>query len=149
METLEIAQRRAVVAEARRWIGTPYHHQADVFGAGVDCAMILVRVFVDLGLVAPFDPRPYPVDWHLHQSEERYLAQLRARSVEVAAPLPGDIVMWRYGRTYSHSAIVTDWPRVVHAYATARIVEEADISLPGPLSSPRHPRCFFSYWGAA
>ena len=96
----EAAQRAAVVAEARSWIGTPYHHQADIKGAGVDCAMILVRVWVDLGLVPAFDPRPYPIDWHLHQAEERYLAQLQARAVFVDAPLPGDIVVWRYGRTF-------------------------------------------------
>lgn len=30
-------QRAAVVAEARSWIGTPYHNCADVKGAGVDC----------------------------------------------------------------------------------------------------------------
>jgi len=27
----------AVVAEARRWIGTPYVHQASSFQAGCDC----------------------------------------------------------------------------------------------------------------
>ena len=78
------ATRAAVVAEARSWIGTPYHLGADVKGAGVDCAMILVRVFCDLGLVAPFDPRPYSNDWHLHRGEEVYLGLLLARSREVA-----------------------------------------------------------------
>ena len=66
-------QRAAVVAEARSWIGTPYHHAADVKGHGVDCALLLVRVYCDLGLVEPFDPRPYTRDWFLHRSEERYL----------------------------------------------------------------------------
>ena len=51
------ATRLEVVTAARAWIGAPYHHAADVKGAGVDCAMILVRVFCDLGLVEPFDPR--------------------------------------------------------------------------------------------
>ena len=143
----EAAQRAAVVAEARSWIGTPYHHQADIKGAGVDCAMILVRVWVDLGLVPAFDPRPYPIDWHLHQAEERYLAQLQARAVFVDAPLPGDIVVWRYGRTFSHAGIVTQWPRVVHAYHPAGIVEEADVSRPGALSSKRRAKRFLSYWG--
>ena len=44
-------QRAAVVAAARSWIGTPYHHAADVKGVGVDCAMLLVRVYSDLGLI--------------------------------------------------------------------------------------------------
>ena len=54
----EGAERVAVVAAARSWLGTPYHHAADVKGrkGGVDCAMLLVRVYCDLGLVEPFDP---------------------------------------------------------------------------------------------
>ena len=44
------AQRAAVVAEARSWIGTPYHHAADVKGHGVDCAMLLIRVYCDCRL---------------------------------------------------------------------------------------------------
>ena len=67
------------------WIGTPYHHAADVKGrtGGVDCAMLLVRVYCDRGLVEKFDPRPYTRDWFLHRNEERYLGFLLARSCEV------------------------------------------------------------------
>ena len=35
--------RAAVVAAAREWIGTPYHHMADIKGVGCDCAMLLER----------------------------------------------------------------------------------------------------------
>ena len=99
--------RAAIVAAAREWIGTPYHNCADVKGVGVDCGMLLVRVYVDLGLVEPFDPRPYSPDWHLHRGEERYLGHLLARAHGVARPAPGDIVLFRYGRCYSHGGIVT------------------------------------------
>lgn len=155
----EAEQRAAVVAEARSWVGTPYRHCADVKRAGVDCGMLLVRVFVDLGLAEPFDPRPYPTDFHLHGEGERYLGFVMDRGREVEIPGPGDVVVWRIGRSFSHGGVVTEWPApgvgagrpgarrmVVHAYAPARVVEEADISLPGPLSLPRHPRRFFSYW---
>ncbi len=103
----ETIERARVVAEARKWVGTPYHACADVRGAGVDCGMLLVRVFVDTGLLAPFDPRPYPEDWHLHRSEERYLYFASDRLGEVAEPGPGDIIVFKYGRTFSHGAIVT------------------------------------------
>ena len=56
-----------------------YHHVADVKGHGVDCAMLLVRVYCDLGLVERFDPRPYTRDWILHRSEEK-LSRLPARA---------------------------------------------------------------------
>ena len=96
MVDIEGRQRAAVVAEARSWIGTPYHNCADIKGVGVDCGMLLVRVFVDTGLVPPFDPRPYPADWHLHRSEERYLGFVFDRCCEVAQPQPGDVMVLRY-----------------------------------------------------
>ena len=49
--------REKIVAEARSWIGTPYHNCADIKGVGVDCGMLLVRVYVDTGVVPPFDHR--------------------------------------------------------------------------------------------
>ncbi|HLY53939.1 MAG TPA: hypothetical protein VKS60_00195, partial [Stellaceae bacterium] len=136
--------RAAVVAEARSWIGTPYHHGADLKGVGVDCAMLLVRVFADLGLLPPFDPRPYPRSWMLHRDEERYLGFILDRAQEVDVPGPGDVIVWRVGRTFSHGGIVTAWPLVVHAYAPARRVVESDVSLPSRFTDPRHPRRFFS-----
>ena len=36
-----MTQAEQVVAEARRWIGTPYLHQAATFGAGADCLGLL------------------------------------------------------------------------------------------------------------
>jgi hypothetical protein len=89
--TFEGFERRAIVREARSWVRTPYHPQGDIKGIGVDCGMLLVRVFVDTGLCAPFDPRPYADDWYLHRAEERYLGFIFDRAKEVAAPLPGDV----------------------------------------------------------
>lgn len=142
----EAAQRQAVVDEARSWIGTSYHHEGDVKGAGVDCGMLLVRVFVDLGLVPPFDPRPYPPDWMMHRSEERYLGFVLDRAAEVETPAPGDVALWRHGRSFSHGGIVVGWPLLVHAYAQAGLVKLDDASLQGRLSDPRHPVRFFSHW---
>ena len=34
-------------------------------------------------------------------------------------PGPGDVAVFRFGRTFSHGAIVTDWPRLIHAYWAA------------------------------
>lgn len=140
---IERMQRRAVVSAAMEWVGTPYHHLGDVKGVGVDCAMFLVRVFVDSGLVPPFDPRPYPTDWHLHRGEERYLGAVLDRAHEVEQPGPGDIVLYQFGRTLSHSALVTTWPRVIHAQVRVGCIS-ADASKDEPLAS-RAPR-FFSLW---
>jgi len=148
MDVQEAAQRAAVIADARSWIGTPYHNCADIKGVGVDCGMLLVRVFVDTGLVPPFDPRPYPIDWHLHRSEERYLGFIFDRSREVVSPQPGDVMVLRYGRCYSHGGIVTDGSplTVVHAYYPAGRVVEEEVARNAVLADAARKRRFFSYW---
>ena len=117
-----------VVAEAKTWLQTPYHHHADVKGEGVDCAMILVRVYGECGLIPEIDPRPYPQDWHLHRDAERYLGWIEKYADKVDAPEPGDIAMFQFGRCVAHAAIVIEWPIVLHALAQHREVVLSDIS---------------------
>lgn len=148
MQVLEQDWRGALIAEARKWIGTPYHSCADVRGAGVDCGMLLVRVFVDAGLCAPFDPRPYAEDWHLHRSEEKYLNFVEGRLKEVREPKPGDVVVFRYGRCYSHGAIITKAVplTIIHAFQPAGMVFEEEVSSNAALCDPCRTPKFFSYW---
>lgn len=140
--------RSAVVATARTWIGTPYHHMADLKGIGVDCAMILVRIFCDSGLVEPFDPRPYTRDWMLHRNEERYLGFLLQRTHEVAVPDMGDIALFRVGRCYAHGAIVTksDPLHILHAFAGVGCVIEEELSRNVDLGARLSTTRFFSHW---
>lgn len=109
-------RRADVVAEAMSWVGTPYHHEGAVKGSGVDCAMILVRVFADLGLIPEIDPRPYPMQWHLHRDDERYLGWIRRYARPVTEPQPGDIALYRFGRCISHSSILVTDGLMVHAH---------------------------------
>ncbi len=145
------AERAAVVAAARSWIGTPYHHAADVKGpkGGVDCAMLLVRVYCGLDLVEPFDPRPYTRDWMLHRDEERYLGFLLARARTVTAPGLGDVILFRVGRCYAHGGIVTKTEplTIVHAFASARCVLEEVVDRSAELSARLRTAKFASYWG--
>lgn len=146
MPESESAQRAAVVAEARAWIGTPYHNCADIKGVGVDCGMLLVRVFCDLGLIEKFDPRPYPPDWHLHHAEERYLAFVRRFGKPVEAPRSGDVAMFKYGRCAAHGGIVTGSSplTIVHAYQPAGLVLEDDVNAIAAMKKRMHG--FYSYW---
>ena len=123
--TLTVKQRRSIVAEAQSWLRTRYMHGCDVKGleGGVDCAMLLVRVFCDLKLVPPIDPRPYAREWHLHHSEEKYLGWIKQYGVQVEVPQPGDIALYRIGLCVSHGAIVIDDNLVLHAWAESNCVE--------------------------
>ncbi|WP_244406150.1 hypothetical protein [Methylocella silvestris] len=110
--------------------------------------MLIVRVFVDTGLIPAFDPRPYTEDWHLHRSEERYLGFVTDRCTEVKRPRSGDIVVFRYGRCYSHGGIVTssDPLSMVHAFQPAGLVYEEMVAHNAELAKPtRRPRAF-SLW---
>lgn len=117
--------RAQIVQAACGWLRTPYHHRARVKGVGVDCAMLVLAVMAEAGAVPDFDPGDYPRDWMLHRSEERFLAHIRAHAVEVADPLPGDVVMYRFGRCFAHAGIVTDWPAIIHADSRSGCVTEA------------------------
>ncbi len=62
-------------------------------------------------------------DWHMHRDAERYMEGLLgyARPID-GPPLPGDIALFRFGRTFSHGAIIVEWPRLVHAYWAIGVV---------------------------
>lgn len=107
--------REAVVAEARTWLKTPYHHRAAIKGAGVDCAQILVEVYSACGLIPHFDTGDYPPDWMMHREEERYLGFVLDYAHEVETPKPGDVVLYKVGRCFAHGGIVVDWPTIIHA----------------------------------
>jgi cell wall-associated NlpC family hydrolase len=144
----ETAQRAAVAAAARKWLLTPYHVEADIMGAGVDCGMLIVRVFVDLGLVPPFDPRPYPPDWHLHNSDEKYLGWVRQWCAQVDKPAPGDLALFRFGRCFSHGGIVTQATPIalVHAFRDVGCVIEDRFDQNPALTKPGRAPVFYSLW---
>lgn len=115
----------AVLARARAWVGTPYHHRAQVMGGGVDCLLLIADVYTALGLI-PVDIQipDYPPDIMFHSDDSRYLDAVLAHCDEVDAPQRGGLALFRYGRSFSHGAIVADWPQVIHAYAPlGRVVE--------------------------
>lgn len=121
-------QRDAVLAEARTWLRTPWHHEARVKGAGVDCANFLIGVYAACGLIAEFTPEQYPPDWMLHREEEKFERYLLQYTRPVDEALPGDIAMFRFGRTKSHGAIVLAWPNIIHAWFDERMVTCTDVN---------------------
>ncbi len=146
----------SVIREAESWIGTPYHLMGDgdqtpgrkLKGIGIDCAQILVEVYSAAGVTPWFSTGKYSRDWMMHQREERYLGFITPLADEIEAnhPAPADIVVWRFGFTFSHGGIVTEWPHVVHAYAPYGMVDKSDVSLASDLTvlknKPRPMRVF-------
>jgi len=137
----EILKRAEVAAEACRWLGTPYHHHGRVHGVGVDCAMLLAEVFERCGMVSHVDAGFYPREWHLHRGEELFLGWLdRCGAREVDTPRAGDVAVYRFGRCFSHGAvIVTDAGLAVHAYIGRGVIRTAPDEEP---LAGRLRRCF-------
>jgi cell wall-associated NlpC family hydrolase len=136
-----MTKREEVVAEAISWLSTPYHRHARIKGVGVDCAQLPIAVYSAVGLMPEVDPG-YAHDWHLHHSEELYVGWVLkfAEEITEAELRAGDLVLWKYGRTFSHGAIVTAWPEIIHSYIN-RGVELGDASRDEELRT-RHKRYF-------
>lgn len=152
----EAKERLAVVAEARTWIGTRYRNRMAIKGVGVDCAQILLESFRGAGLPVEYEGDRYSSDWHLHRHEEKYLSVVTSYApgdIEDQRPiperpdfqpLPGDILLWKVGNTFSHSALVTEWPCVLHASLPDAVVLEVEVA--GTILM-NLPMIHCSYWG--
>ncbi len=113
-----------LIEEARTWIGTPYHLNQCLKGVGVDCGRLLVGVYKDMDL-ATEKTDVISADWFCHLSDDRYKLRILRHAKEIAETVAyasakissGCIILLRTSgmRVYSHAAIVTVWPRIVHA----------------------------------
>ncbi|RYB03952.1 NlpC/P60 family protein [Lichenibacterium ramalinae] len=124
-----MSTRDDVVASARRFIGTPYHHQAALAGAGCDCLGLVRGVWRDLYGAEPEVPPPYTPDWGEVGEAEPMLEAARRHlvPVDLAAAGPGDVVLFRLrpGCPAKHAAILSDGGRMIHAQSRDRVREVA------------------------
>lgn len=122
--------RAAVVAEARSWISTPYHHGASLKGIGCDCIGFVRGVARHMGMHDPFATGaaaryqgygPSPEPKALHAACAEFLVPIPRSQV-----LPGDILLIAFAEYPMHFAIAADraLPYMIHAWLmTKRVVE--------------------------
>lgn len=144
----ETEERALVVQIAHSWERTPYHHNAMIKGVGVDCAMLVIAVFKEAGIVEASQVDYLP-QWFMNRGEEKYLNELQKYATEIteAEAQLGDVVAYKMGRTFSHGAIIIEpgWPAIIHAHQEARMVIQ-DRGDGGRLAD--RERKFFTRWGA-
>jgi len=121
--------RAHVVAEARTWIGTPYHHQASLKGVGCDCLGLLRGVWREIVGTEPEVPPAYSRDWAEALGQET-LAEAARRHLTPIAPAdvqPGDVLLFAVSDNApaKHCAIVTAPGRMIHAIETHPVAEVA------------------------
>jgi NlpC/P60 family putative phage cell wall peptidase len=137
MENLS-AERAAIIAAARGWIGTPYRHRAALKGVGCDCLGLLVGVWRELvegGWVegrrnaVPRALPPYTPDWAEAAARETFAEGLRQYLQEIAPAeaRAGDVVLfrWRAHLPAKHAGILAAADRIVHAQERAAVAEVA------------------------
>lgn len=126
---LSLSSRERLIAEARTWLGTPFHHQARKKGVGVDCVGLIVKAATAAG---------FPLRDHAERNYSRYpLAQrLIAKECDAQmAPIPFDerqvgsvILFWVHrARLPQHIAFLTSRDAMLHAWSDAGRVVEHDI----------------------
>lgn len=104
---LMLVPRADVVAEARSWLGTPFHHQGRLKGIGVDCGGLLICVANKLGL-SEFDVTNYaqlPDGRQLRSYCDGHMTSIGYDKIGL-----GDILLMRWTRQPQHMAIVADGP---------------------------------------
>lgn len=126
-----------IVTEARRWIGTPYMHQASVLGVGADCLGLLRGVW---RVVVGPEPEPVPNytrDW----SEADGREDLFAAALRWLGPcrnddpfVQGQVLLFRMrdGAVAKHLGILAATggdAAFIHAYTGHGVIES-------PLSDP-------------
>jgi NlpC/P60 family putative phage cell wall peptidase len=121
--------RAEIVTEARSWLATPFHHQAELKGVGVDCAGLLRGVCIALGLL-PAEYRllpiaaPYvgygttPDGVRMQKACETFMTPIAIDEMQ-----PGDAILIRWGRHPQHVALLADYRHgglsIIHSYTDA------------------------------
>lgn len=125
-----MTQGAEIVAEARRWIGTPYVHQASCLGAGTDCLGLIRGIWRTVVGTEPEIVPCYTLDWSEPNGEEALLAA--AMRWMIAKPLTsndvGDILVFRMlgGMVAKHLGISSNngaATAFIHAYSGHCVVE--------------------------
>lgn len=115
------------VAEAEKWIGTPYRNQAAEIGVGCDCLGLVRGVWGALYGTVPGIGTPYAADWAERGGTERLL-EAAARSCGPPLPadqmMPGDILLFRWRSQFAakHAGILSGPDHFIHAYEQAGVI---------------------------
>ena len=125
-----------IVEAARRWMGTPYVHQASVKGVGCDCLGLLRGVWREVYGREPETVPAYTPDWSEPQGTELLYAAALRHMTMVTDPVlrSGQVILFRMraDAVAKHIGIVSFGdpnPAFIHAYTGHGVVES-------PLSAP-------------
>ncbi|HMN37956.1 MAG TPA: NlpC/P60 family protein [Hyphomicrobium sp.] len=121
--------RARVVAAAREWAGTPYHHQASLKHVGADCLGLVRAVWREIYGQDAEAPPPYSPDWAETSQVETMLEAAKRHLCEIAIEdrAAGDVAIFRLkqGTVAKHAAILTGANTMIHAMEGVPVAEVA------------------------
>ena len=118
------------IEEARKWIGTPYRHQASARMAGADCLGLIRGVWRALYGEEPEVIPAYTPDWSEGRGEE-VLWRAALRNLELTeTQRSGQVLLFRMreGTLAKHlgiSAVRHEMPTFIHSYSGHGVCESA------------------------
>lgn len=119
--------RQAIVANARAWLGTPYHHQASLRGVGADCVGFIRGVYREHLGIDVATPADYSRDWGEASGEETLLAAARRHLVEIdpTTATTADVLVFRYrsATIAKHAALISTPASMIHALEGVGVCE--------------------------
>lgn len=122
---LSDAERLALIAEARSYLGVRFRHQGRS-RQGVDCAGLIAVCLIALGR-EPTDVEAYGRE-PLNQGLRAMLVENFGEPIAKADMQPGDVALMRFRGEPSHVGLVTDYPygglALIHAFAQVKKVVE-------------------------
>ncbi|MEO1102595.1 MAG: peptidase P60, partial [Pseudomonadota bacterium] len=88
--------RGEIVAAARGWVGTTYHHQASRRGVGTDCLGLVRGVWREFFNSEPEVAPPYSPDWAEAKGRETLLEAASRHFVPIAEVRAGALIVFRW-----------------------------------------------------
>jgi len=117
----------AALAEARRWIGTPFHHQASTHGVGTDCLGLIRGVWRAIYGSEPEIVPAYAPDWAEATGRETLLHAARRNLMQIdrTSASPGDVLLFRLkpNAPARHCGILSTEGHMIHAWSGYAVAE--------------------------
>lgn len=102
-----------LIAAARSYLKTPFHHGGRLPGVGLDCIGVIACAASSCGLLHR-DVAAYPL-----RSNGQLRVELDAQLVRVPEAVAGDVLLMSLGDDEHHVALYTG-TTIIHAYAVVR-----------------------------